>query len=150
MRSLTRVRQSRIQRTVLIFGVWFTLGNYLAGTLTWPSTIADPDAMHTAHVLGIIPVMVNGWHLYFHLLTGIVCLALSGTRPHAITAGLFVGGIYVLVGAAGFLSSANIFGLIMADSFANWVHLIEGALLLAAGASGELSTRRGGATSAQS
>jgi hypothetical protein len=75
--------------------------------------------------------MINGWHLYFHLLTGLVCLALAPSRSGAIKAGLLVGGIYILTGALGLLVPGNIFGLIMADTFGNWVHVAEGLGLLA-------------------
>lgn len=129
------VLQTTAQRVALAFGVWFTLGNYLAGTLIWPSTIADPNAMHMTHLLGFIPVMINGWHLYFHLVTGLACLWLATSRRGAIAAGLLIGGIYVLTGAAGLLVPGEVFGFIMADTFGNWVHVAEGIGLLMTGIS---------------
>lgn len=133
------------QRIVFAFGVWFTFGNYVAGTLIWPSTIADPNEMHMMHVFGFIPVMVNGWHLYFHLLTGLACLWLATTRGGATVGALAVGATYALVGAVGLLVDGNVFGLIMADTFGNWVHLAESAGLLAT-AIGAMTSREDEAT----
>jgi hypothetical protein len=131
MRYVNDVVQTTSQRIVLAFGLWFTFGNYVAGTLLWPDTITDPNAMHMTKLLGFIPVMINGWHLYFHLLTGLACLMLATSRRRALTAGLLVGGIYVVTGVSGLLLPGDIFGFIMADTFGNWVHLTEGAGLLA-------------------
>ena len=123
--------KSPIQLVLLAFGVWFTFGNYVAGTAIWPSTITDPNAMHVKDVFGFIPVMINGWHLYFHLVTGLFCLRFS-TRPGAATAALVLGAVYVVVGALGLLIPGDILGFIMADTFGNWVHIVEGVGLLAA------------------
>ncbi|HSI26968.1 MAG TPA: hypothetical protein VK948_06110, partial [Aeromicrobium sp.] len=138
---LAGVWRSVPQRLLFAFGLWFTLGNYAAGTVIWPSTITDPNAMHMRQVLGFIPVMINGWHLYFHLLTGLVCLWLATTRRMTAIVALSVGGIYVLTGSLGLGVEGNIYGVIMADTFGNWVHVAEGAALLAIGA-GALSTRQ--------
>ena len=107
------------QRIVFAFGVWFTFGNYIAGTLILPSTVTDPNDMHMMHVFGFIPVMINGGHLYFHLLTGLACLWLATTRRQAIAGTFAVGGMYGVVGAVGLLVDGNVFGLIMADAFGN-------------------------------
>jgi len=147
MPFLSDAWETTTQRIVLAFGVWFTLGNYVAGTLIWPSTITDPNAMHMRHLLGFVPVMINGWHLYFHLLTGLTCLALATSRSGAIKAGFLVGGIYLLTGALGLLVPGNIYGLIMADTFGNWVHVAEGLGLSATGI-GALLARSAEVTSA--
>jgi hypothetical protein len=126
---------TRTQWFILAFGAWFTFGNYLAGTLIWPSTITDPNAMHFTHLAGFVPVMVNGWHLYYHLITGAACLALGFNHRAAVTAGIVVGAIYIATGVVGLVAPGNIYGLIMADTFGNWVHVAEGAGLLLASAS---------------
>ena len=133
MSYLSDAWQTTTQRVILAFGLWFTLGNYVAGTAIWPSTISDPSAMHMTHLLGFIPVMINGWHLYFHLVTGLACLALATSRRGAVAAGLIVGGIYVVTCVTGLLVPGDIFGFIMADTFGNWVHVAEGVGLLATG-----------------
>lgn len=126
--------QTATQRVLLAFGMWFTLGNYVAGTLIWPSTITDPNAMHMTHLFGFMPVMINGWHLYFHLVTGLICLALAMTRGRAVVGALSMGVLYLVTGAVGMLVPGHIFGFIMADAFGNWVHVAEGLGLLGTGA----------------
>lgn len=122
----------RLPRLLLLaFGVWFVLGNYVAGTVIWPSTITDPNAMHFKHVFGFIPVMINGWHLYFHLATGLICLGFAVVGRGVAKAALTVSAIYLLTGATGLLVRGEIFGFIMADTFGNWVHIVEGLGLLA-------------------
>lgn len=112
------------------FGLWFVFGNFLAGILIWPSTISDPDTMHFTHLLGFIPVMVNGWHLYFHLITGLACLAGSLSRTATKPMALLVAALYFTVGLLGLLTSTSVLGLIMVDTFGNWVHIVEATLLL--------------------
>lgn len=144
MSYLSDAWETTTQRIVLGFGVWFTLGNYGAGTLLWPGTITDPNAMHMTQLLGFIPVMINGWHLYFHLLTGLVCLSLATSRSGAVRAGFLVGGIYLLTGAVGLLVPGSIYGLIMADTFGNWVHVAEGLGLVATGIGARLARSTAG------
>jgi hypothetical protein len=127
-----KVWQSTTQKIVFAFGAWFT-SNYVAGTVYWPSTITDPNGMHMTHLFGFVPVMVNGWHLYFHLLSGLACMWLASTRRGATTAALLVGGTSVLAGALGLLVAGPVFGLIMVDTFGNWVHVAEGLGLLVTG-----------------
>lgn len=133
--------RSPVQLFVLAYGVWFTVGNYVVGTIIWPSTITDPNAMHFKHVFGFIPVMINGWHLYFHLVTGLLCLWLSAKRRGAVSAGLLVGAAYLAIGALGLLVAGDILGFIMADTFGNWVHVAEGLGLVAVGLVGLRSRR---------
>lgn len=129
---LGRVWQAATQRVVFAFGVWIT-ANYVAGTAFWPSTITDPNAMHLTHLFGFIPIMVNGWHLYFHLLSGLACLWLATTRRGATIAAFVVGGSSALVGALGLLVAGPVFGLIMVDTFGNWFHVAEGVGLIVTG-----------------
>lgn len=118
------------QWVALLFGLWFTVGNYVIGTAIWPGTVTEPGSMHMTHLLGFIPVMVNGWHLYFHLVTGLVCLAAATSHARARIGCLVVGVIYMVTGVVGLMTHGDIYGLIMADTFGNWVHLVEGTGLL--------------------
>lgn len=127
----------RIPRLLLLaFGLWFVFGNYVAGTVIWPDTITDPDAMHFKHVFGFIPVMINGWHLYFHLVTGLACLGYAVGGSRVAVGALVIGAAYLVVGLAGLLMPGEVFGFIMADTFGNWVHIVEGLGLLAVAAAG--------------
>lgn len=136
MERWSRTWKTGTQSLVLAYAMWFTIGNYVAGTAIWPATIADPNGMHFMHLLGFIPVMVNGWHLYFHLATGLMCLWLSTTVRGAIAGGLTIGAVYVVTGALGLVVSGNVYGLIMADTFGNWVHVAEGTGLILVGVAG--------------
>lgn len=118
------------QWVALGFGLWFTVGNYVAGTAIWPSTITDPKAMHFTHLLGVIPVMINGWHLYFHLATGLICLVAATSDRRARIGCVLVSAAYLATGAVGLASHGEIYGVIMADTFGNWVHVAEGTGLL--------------------
>ncbi|WP_164512556.1 DUF4383 domain-containing protein [Nocardioides baekrokdamisoli] len=114
------------QWTALLFGLWFTVGNYVAGTVIWPGTITDPNGMYFMHLFGFIPVMVNGWHLYFHLITGLICLLVASSDRRARIGCGAVAAIYLATGIVGLVTRGDIYGLIMADTFGNGVHVVEG------------------------
>jgi Domain of unknown function (DUF4383) len=84
-------------------------------------------------VLGIFAV--NGWENVLHIATGVLCLLLAGFA--ARWCALWLGALYVAIGVWGFLlgSGGEILGLLPVDSGDNLLHLILGALGLAAAAS---------------
>lgn len=142
-RELPRVGALSVaQWTALLFGLWFTVGNYVAGTAIWPGTITDPNGMYFMHLFGFIPVMVNGWHLFFHLVTGLVCLVAASSDRRARIGCVIVSVAYLVTGVIGLVGRGDIYGLIMADTFGNWVHIVEGSgLLLGVGIGTSLRTQ---------
>ena len=85
-------------------------------------------------VFGILDV--NGWHNLFHIATGLLGLAAAGyaARTYALAFGLF----YVLIAIWGFLETENGFGVLLdvipVNTEDNFLHLILGLTVLAAGA----------------
>lgn len=130
--AMHRVESTRtaIQWVALLFGLWFTVGNYAIGTAIWPSTITDPSGMHFVRLFGFIPVMVNGWHLYFHLVTGLICVLAATSDRRARIGCTLVAAVYLVTGVVGLATRGDIYGLIMADRFGNWIHIVEGTGLL--------------------
>ncbi len=128
-RYLTKVWQTPAQRVVFGISLWFT-SNYVSGTLIWPSTVLHPMEMHHMSFLGFIPVTVNGWHLIFHLVTGLAGLAAVTARRSAMIYGFVAGGSYVSFAALGFINGTSVCSMLGVDTFANWVHLGEGTSLI--------------------
>lgn len=97
----------------------------------YSSSFGSPGEVEEA--LGVFAV--NGWENVLHIATGALCLLLAGFA--ARWCALWLGALYVAIGVWGFLlgSGAEILGFLPVDSGDNLLHLILGALGLAAGAS---------------
>ncbi|AXT84247.1 hypothetical protein C6I20_02920 [Aeromicrobium sp. A1-2] len=139
--ELTATPRTATQWTLLGFGLWFTVGNFVSGTVIWPGTVTDSHRVYQMDLFGFIPVVVNGWHLLFHLVTGIACLLLARRSTGAVLGSLGVAGSYLLVGGLGLAVSGSVLGVIATDTFGDWVHLFEGSGV-ALGAIAPLLARR--------
>lgn len=88
----------------------------------------------TIQFLGFIPVTVNGWPALFHLLTGVVGLAVAPVRNRAFAYTWICGPFYLLVAALGFAGGGPVLHMMAVDTLGNIVHAVEGAGVLTVGA----------------
>ncbi len=76
---------------------------------------------------------VNGWSNLLHVVSGLLLLAAANTRPTAKAVALPFGVLYVFFALWGFIDGNSIFGLFGVDGVASLIHLVLGALGIAAG-----------------
>ena len=89
-------------------------------------------------ILGIFAV--NGAHNVVHLLIGIVMviMASQGEASAAMSMNIF-GVVYLLVAVLGFVMKSPMLGFIAYNGADNWLHVVLGIVLLAAGMSAKKS-----------
>lgn len=121
-----------VQIAVLIMSVWW-ISNGPVALAIGPSFAMNPVHACSVHVFGFIPVTVNGWHALFHLTTGLVGIACVRQRRAAVLFALGSGVLYIVAAGAGFSGGSTAFGIMAVDTFGNYVHLLEGAIMVLAG-----------------
>jgi hypothetical protein len=115
----------------LVIGLWWTINGIGA-------FLIDPN-FATSHVhgggklFGSVAITVNGWHALFHLLPGLLGVAVSSRARAALAYTLVAGTSYIVVATWGLLAGTNALGLIAVDTSGDLVHLAEGVFVLAAG-----------------
>ena len=85
----------------------------------------------TVTVFGFIPVTVNAVHALMHLISGAVGLILVMDATHARLYAIFGGLYYAFWGVSMLPVGDEVRDALGVDVFGSWVHVIEGALLLA-------------------
>jgi hypothetical protein len=125
----------------LVFGATLVLAAIL-GFITNSSFSTGDDVSRDA-LLGLFDV--NGWHNVVHLASGVVGLALAGSRPGARLYAFSFGGVYVLVTILGLAAGDNstLFDLIVVNTADNFLHLVIAALGIIAGAMSPAETAPG-------
>ncbi|MEV6562111.1 DUF4383 domain-containing protein [Nocardia sp. NPDC051756] len=130
--SVTRyfhdLRTTRTQLFAFLMAAWFT-GNGVTSFAINADFSMHPMHSETIHLLGFIPVTVNGWHGVFHLATGLVGLLCVRRKSTAIRYAVVTALVYIAAAAFGFIGGTSVCGMMAVDTFANWVHLTEGLLL---------------------
>jgi hypothetical protein len=116
------------QFAALILGVWW-IGNGVAVFLVAEPGVATLDANGTVSVLGL-SIAVNGWHGLFHLLSGLVGIAVCRSPAASRAYALIVGALYLTAAAYSVFNGATVFGLIHVDELGSLDHALEGALLI--------------------
>ena len=76
---------------------------------------------------------VNGWHNLVHIASGVLGLALAGSRAGARAFALGFGAVYLAVTVWGFVDGSSVLGLIPVNTADNFLHLAIAALGLGAG-----------------
>jgi Domain of unknown function (DUF4383) len=76
---------------------------------------------------------VNGWHNVVHVASGVLGIALAGSRAGARAFALGFGAIYLVVAAWGFVDGSSVLGLVAVNTSDNLLHLAIAALGLGAG-----------------
>ncbi|MGW5436947.1 DUF4383 domain-containing protein [Nocardia asteroides] len=133
LRYVNAVLQTPLQFFVFLVGAWFTTNGVIAFGI-YPD-MAFGGSMHscTVQFLGFIPVTVNGWHALFHLITGVLELALATGWGRSRRYLLGCGPFYLLIAALGFTGGDHVLHRMAVDTFGNIVHTIEGVAMLTAG-----------------
>jgi hypothetical protein len=127
-----------------VIGVWWT-SNGIGAFLVDPN-LAASHVHGRGTVLGLA-ITANGWHALFHLLPGLVGVAVA-SRPRAALVYTLVSGVtYITVGGWGLIAGGSSFGVIAVDTTGDLVHVIEGLLVFLAGVL-TLATRPPGARTA--
>lgn len=108
-----------LKKATLILGVIFLLigiGGFIPGL-----TAGSGDM---ERLFGIF--MVNVWHDWVHILSGVVFLAVSGYATASRVAFQLMALLYGIVTITGFMlgSSHEVFGFIMINSWDNVLHLV--------------------------
>ena len=104
----------------------------------YSASFGDPGTVDS--VFGIFAV--NGWHNIVHILTGALGLLVAGYAAREYALGLGV--VYTLIAIWGFIIGDNesILGFIPVNTEDNFLHLVLGALGLAAGLATPVDARR--------
>lgn len=119
-----------LARTVAaILGVIYVLVG-VVGFLPDPLVQASSAASATGALLGVFPI--NLLHNVVHLVIGASLLYASMATATAIMVSRVIGGVYIVVGLLGLVSS-NGFGLLPLGGADIFLHLGTGAVLLAVG-----------------
>lgn len=135
------VRGSWTQILALLMAVWFTSNGPVALAMN-PDFSMHPMHSHTVHVLGFIPVTVNGWHALFHFVTGVAGLLCVRSKTAAVRYAAVTSLIYLAAGVLGLVGGTSVCGMMAVDTFGNWVHVIEGVILAGIAAYGVAGDRR--------
>lgn len=116
----------------------------------YSASFAVGDEVVSDEVVGILAV--NGWHNVVHIAIG--CLLLVAAGGAARSAALFVGALYLVLAALGFIATGDggigfvaengvLIDLVPVNDEDNWLHVILGVTGVLAGvASGRQVTRR--------
>lgn len=140
---LTGIRASPAQTAAFAMALWlFPQGP--VGLIISHDFSMHPMSSRSIDLFGFVPVTVNGWHAMFHLITGVVGLVLVRTRRGAIGYAALIAAIYIPVGLIGLDSGVSVCGMLAVDTFGSWVHIIEGASMLALLVVGAVFTHRAG------
>ena len=130
---------SPVQFGIGIMALWFT-SNGPAAYLTCTSMLADPMTPCTTTVIGL-PVTVNLCHALCHLITGLIGLVAVARRSCAVAYAILGGGYYVAWGVVGLLGGLHVRYHLGVDIFGTWVHVAEGAILIAIWMADRLAVR---------
>lgn len=115
----------------LVIGCWWTLNGI--GALFIDSNLATDSVHGAGNAFGPVTITVNGWHAVFHLLSGLLGLAVASRPRAALAYVLGVGTVYIVAGTWGLLAGGSSLGVIAVDSPGDVVHISEGVIALTAG-----------------
>jgi Domain of unknown function (DUF4383) len=114
-----------------VIGVWWTING--VGAFLIDANFATDHVHGGGKLFGSVAITVNGWHALFHLLPGLLGVALASRPRPALAYTLVAGASYIVVASWGLLAGTNALGVIAVDTSGDLVHLVEGVFLLAAG-----------------
>ena len=123
--------RSPAQLYALIFGLVLVAAGILG--FFYEADFGSGDDAPRDAVLGILDV--NGWHNLVHIATGALGLAVAGSYAGARSYALWLGAVYILVAALGFIygSGDEIFDIIPVNTEDNILHLFIGVAGIGAG-----------------
>jgi Domain of unknown function (DUF4383) len=123
--------RSPAQIAALLIGVWWTT-NGIGAFLLDPNFATGP--VHGGgELFGVITITANGWHALFHLVPGLLGIAVASRARAALAYTVGAGALYIVVGTWGLIAGGSTLGVIAVDGPGDVVHLIEGLITFAAG-----------------
>jgi hypothetical protein len=130
MRSSPR---SPAQLYALIIGVVLVAAG-IAGFF-WEASFATGVSAGVEQDFLLDVLAVNGWHNLFHVLSGILALAVAGGYASARLFALGFGALYALLALLGFVATENdaLLGLIAINTEDNILHIVIAVAGIAAG-----------------
>jgi hypothetical protein len=123
--------RSPAQITALLIGVWWTTNGI--GALLLDPNLATSRVHGGGELFGLITITANGWHALFHLVPGLLGIAVAGRARAALVYTLGAGAIYIVAGTWGLIAGGTSLGVIAVDRPGDVVHLFEGVITFAAG-----------------
>jgi hypothetical protein len=140
-RAVTQhARRPPAQIVCLGIGLWWTI-NGIGAFLIDPN-FATGRVHGGGDVAGVSNITVNGWHALFHLLPGLLGIALANRPRAAVAFTTISGATYVAAGCLGLLAGGSSLGVIAVDAPGDIVHLAEGLIALTAGLATGVRDRR--------
>jgi hypothetical protein len=85
-----------------MIGFWWTINGI--GALFIDSNLATDSVHGAGNAFGLVTITVNGWHAVFHLLSGLLGLAVASRPRAALAYVLGVGPVYIVAGTWGAFS----------------------------------------------
>jgi hypothetical protein len=125
-----RASRSPAQIASLVIGAWWTTNGI--GAFFIDPNLATGRVHGSGGVFGLT-ITANGWHALFHLLPGLVGLAVASRPQAALAYALGAGAIYIVVGSGGLIAGGSSIGVIAVDTTGDVVHVIEGLIAFTAG-----------------
>jgi hypothetical protein len=125
-----RASRSLAQLASLVLGAWWTTNG--VGAFLIDSNLVTGRVHGGGEAFGLA-ITANGWHALFHLLPGLVGLAVASRPRAALAYTLGSGAIYILVGSLGLIAGGGSIGVIAVDTTGDLVHVIEGLIAFTAG-----------------
>ncbi len=123
--------RSPAQVFALVIGVTLVAAGILG--FFYSASFGTGDGTERDAVLGILDV--NAWHNLFHLVSGVIALAVAGSYGGARSFALAFGAVYLVVTILGFIAGDGdeILNLIPVNTEDNVLHLLIGIAGIAAG-----------------
>jgi uncharacterized protein DUF4383 len=122
---------SPAQIVSLVIGVWWTINGI--GAFFIDGNFGTGHVHGGGEVFGLTTITANGWHALFHLLPGLVGIAVASRPRAALAYTLVTGATYIVAGSWGLLAGGSSLGAIAVDAAGDVVHVIEGVIALTAG-----------------
>jgi hypothetical protein len=116
------------QLVALYIGLWWT-SNGIAVFAFGDANFATGNVHGATDLLGAT-VEVNGWHGLFHLVPGLVGLAVVWRADAARVYLLAVAGLYFVAAGWGIVAGKTALGVMSVDTLGSFVHLGEGLIAL--------------------
>src|SRR5437867_2577259 len=117
------------QLVSLYIGLWWT-SNGIAVAITGDTNFATGHVHGSAGLLGL-HIAVNGWHGLFHLLTGLIGIAVFANARAARSYLFAVAALYLVVAGWG-VAGGDALWVMSVDTPGSLVHGVEGLIALTA------------------
>lgn len=111
------------QLAALGFGYWWTanaVGAMIASNASLTSLTVQSEVNISA-----LSISVNGWHVLFHLVTGLLGLAVCASPKPSLAYAWAMAALYGVVSLSGLIAGSTALGFIAVDTPGTVVHIVE-------------------------